>query len=315
MAVFFEMDICIGQVCVDGKLSIVLRKGTEFFKLGDGAPTVVLDLLKQCDLPHDLSRVIEKLVNHYGLQALENIPIQLMKPVNPPEVWAVGVTYQRQALEHDADLERRKGLTDHLYHFAYSSYRAEIFFKGFDRTCCGPGEAITLRADSVQVMPEAELVLVLGRQGLPIAYTLGNDLTAWDIECDCPLFLNQAKIWDGSAAVGPWLVPADLLDPYACCVICEVERQGKTVLCSEGNTSGLKRSIEELCFFLNFNNLVPVGTLLFTGTACIVPHNFGLEDGDIVSIRAEGFGELKNPVCKLRKPNWEFIPRRGHFRA
>jgi 2-dehydro-3-deoxy-D-arabinonate dehydratase len=154
------------------------------------------------------------------------------------------------------------------------------------------------------------MVLVLGEDGLPIGYTLGNDLTAWDIERECPLYLNQAKIWDGASSVGPYIVPADVFgDPYDCQVECQVYRGDDCIIDSKGSTVELKRSLEELCYYLTYNNTVPSGTLLFTGTACVIPHDFALAEGDIVRVSVEGLGVLENPMKKLSSPPANFTTR------
>jgi len=219
------------------------------------------------------------------------------RPVDPPEAWAVGVTYRRQALEHDRDLRNKKGKTEDLYQYAYENERAEVFFKGLSRTIVGSGDELWLRPDSSLVMPEAELVLVIGNHGLPVAYTLGNDLTAWDIESECPLYLNQAKIWNGSGSIGPWMIPVDdIINPYSLELRCLVKRDKKVILDVSGNTAGLKRSIEELCYYMNYSNLVESGSILYTGTTCVIDHNFYLRKDDLVEISTPLIGILQNSI-------------------
>jgi 2-dehydro-3-deoxy-D-arabinonate dehydratase len=230
--------------------------------------------------------------------------------IDAPEVWAVGVTYKRQAKEHDDDIKVTTNKTDELYTFVYENERAEVFFKGFNRTIKAHGESLLLRGDSELVLPEAESVLVLGDGGQLLGFTYGNDLTAWDLEKECPLYLNQAKIWDGSAGVGQYIIPYEQIkDPYDFKLICTVHRDGKEVINSVGNTQGLKRSYEELIYYLRLNNSVPSGTLLFTGTACIIPHDFSLRDGDTVTVEKEGYGKMVNSVEKLKVPNKNFKVR------
>jgi len=239
-----------------------------------------------------------------------NMDAILTKPINPPEAWACGVTYKRQALEHDADALAKLGKTEKLYHFVYAAERAEVFFKGLDRTLCGPNDSLWIRGDSNQTLPESELVAVLGQDGLPIAYTLGNDMTAWDIELNCPLYLNQAKIWKHSGSIGPFIQPIESFgSPYECQMNCKVLRDGEVVVDSDGGTSDIKRSIEELCYYMNFNSPVEAGSVLFTGTACVVPHDFCLAAGDIAIVSMRGFGELRNPISMQSIPVKDFLPR------
>ena len=212
--------------------------------------------MRDCIGPYALSEKILNIKKNYGfslltseIKDLEKLG-KIEKPLYPPEVWAVGVTYKRQALEHDKDLKKRKSDSKGIYSYVYSSERAEVFFKGFDRTCVGNLSPLFLRSDSKQTMPEAEMVLVLGEDGLPIGYTLGNDLTAWDIETESPLFLNQAKIWDGSSSIGPFIIPADqIVDPYLCMLKCVVKRDGREIIKSSGETSQLKDQLRNFVIF------------------------------------------------------------------
>ena len=312
------LDLKLGQALISGEKRVIVVRDGAVSVFSDGGPASTLEVLSGCSGLTALSRRIHELIESHGpvdigpeedvLKAPEQF--RLLMPVDAPEIWAVGVTYKRQAAEHDNDIETRTGATDRLYQYVYENPRAEVFFKGFARTCSGPNEPLTIRADSEQVMPEAEMVLVLGEDALPIGYTLGNDLTAWDIERECPLYLNQAKIWDGASSIGPYIVPADAFgDPYDCHVKCQVFRGDDCIIDSEGSTVELKRSLEELCYYLAFNNTVPAGTLLFTGTACVIPHDFALAEGDVVSVSVEGLGVLENPMKKLPTPPADFTTR------
>ena len=116
-----------------------------------------------------------------------------------------------------------------LYYYVYKNYRAEVFFKGLPRSIVGPNEKLYLRSDSKLIMPEPELVLIIGNNGLPIALTLGNDLTAWDIEKECPLYLNQAKICQDQVL---WTMDNSIetiKDPYDLELSCKIIRNKKIV--------------------------------------------------------------------------------------
>ncbi|MFM6928220.1 MAG: fumarylacetoacetate hydrolase family protein [Bdellovibrio sp.] len=289
----------------------------------DGMFTFAKDLFESQDLivsagDLNLSDVIAERFNELGkicLGSAEEIlstgsGYKVIKPLKPAEVWAVGVTYRRQALEHDKDLQKKKNSTDRLYEYVHLNKRVEVFFKGFDRTSSGPFEECQLRADSQQVLPEAELVLVLSATGKVIAYTMGNDLTAWDIELECPLYLNQAKIWNGSGSLGPCLIPVECIpSPYAFEFKCHVDRNGERIISSSGNTQDLKRSLEEMIHYLKFNNDVPAGAVLFTGTTCVIPHDFALLDGDVMTVECEPFGQLVNTACRSKSPEEKYNTR------
>ena len=310
------MILKVGQFSSGQEKFVLVIEDEIVYRVNKGGPNNTLELLEGCSGINSISKKIFEIKQKYGLTFMcENINKlekygEINKPIFPPEIWAVGVTYKRQALEHDADLKKRNSESKDLYSYVYESERAEVFFKGFNRTCVGSLSPLYLRADSKQTLPEAELVIVLGQDSMPIGYTLGNDLTAWDIETDSPLFLNQAKIWDGSSSIGPFIIPADQIpNPYECKISCEVLRDGKAIIKSTGYTKDLKRSLEELCYFLKLNNNVPCGSLLFTGTACIIPHDFALEKDDEVKVNMNEIGELRNNVFKHKTVKKEYNKR------
>lgn len=226
--------------------------------------------------------------------------IRLLAPYDPPEIWGVGVTYERTARLHEDDLQMRGVSWRGLYDYVYSSRRPEIFFKGLRHHAVGPHGEIGIRRDSEGTIVEAELGCVFDRKGNIVAYTAVNDVTAWDIERENPLFLSYAKIFRGSCAFGPVLVPAYAIpNPRDLAVECRIERGGREVFSDRGHTSHLRRSIDELARYLFQDNLVAGGALLATGTAVGVPHDFALEHGDVVTITVERIGTLVNHAIRL----------------
>jgi 2-dehydro-3-deoxy-D-arabinonate dehydratase len=221
-------------------------------------------------------------------------------PYRPSEVWAVGVTYQRTMQLHEEDTLRLKR-NEGLYAYVYTSTRPEIFFKGLPHHCVGPNETISIRSDSTRTIVEAELACVYNQKGDIIAFTAANDVTAWDIELECPLFLNQAKIFTGGCSLGPSIVPSiEIGNPLNLSVKCTVVRNDAIIYEGIGNTSNLKRSLDELTRYLLLNNQIQDGALLCTGTAVGIPSHLSLEDGDIVDIFVENIGTLRNTAKKQR---------------
>jgi len=215
-------------------------------------------------------------------------------PVTPPEVWACGCTYAPSAEFRDAELGGREG----MYNYVYRADRPEIFFKGTSRICVGPGESIGIRCDSQFTAPEPELALVIDGQGRIQGYTLGNDVSAWDIERENALYLTQSKVYLGSCALGPVMVTADEIDnPYGLHITCSVLRDGQTIFQGSVSTSQLYRRLEELIEFLMRANPVPAGTVVLTGTGIIVPEEAALRAGDEVRIEVPEIGVLSNPVA------------------
>jgi 2-dehydro-3-deoxy-D-arabinonate dehydratase len=214
-------------------------------------------------------------------------------PLEPKEVWACGCTYKASSSFRDAEHGTREGFYAHVY----SGERPEIFFKGTARVCVGPGEPIGIRRDSRFTAPEPELAVVLGSKGSVVGYTLANDVSAWDIERENPLYLPQSKVYDGCCALGPVIVTTDeLVDPYNLDMTCVITRGGETVYSGSTNTSNLNRKIEQLIEYLLRANAVPLGTVLLTGTGIIVPETAALQPGDICTIAVPEIGELSNPA-------------------
>lgn len=218
----------------------------------------------------------------------------LMVPLFSPEVWGFGVTYKRSAEFRDDDAQQT------IYDQVYNSDRPESFFKATASRCSGPNAPICVRGDSKFTATEPELAYVLGDEGEIVGYTLCNDVSAWDIEKENPLYLNQSKIYQGCCALGPTLVTADEIDdPYDIDIRCRILRDDAVVFDGEANTSQLARSFDELNEYLYRDNLIPSGTVVSTGTGIIVPSDLGLQEGDIVVIESPEIGVLSNPVQQL----------------
>jgi 2-dehydro-3-deoxy-D-arabinonate dehydratase len=224
----------------------------------------------------------------------------LLAPIEPPEVWGAGITYRRSReyySEHDAgSAHRGKG----IYDYVYDAERPELFYKGSAARAAGPHAPVGLRGDSKLTAVEAELALVIGPGGAIVGYTVGNDLSAWDIERENPLFLPQSKIYQGSFAFGPVIAtPGSVPDPHALTIRCVIEREGRTLFDGATSTGALKRRCEELVDWLRRYNPIPAGTVLSTGTGILVPDECALAPGDVVSITIDGIGTLRNPVRRL----------------
>jgi len=135
-----------------------------------------------------------------NLSQLDNPPSSdlphLLPPIDAPEVWAFGVTYKRSADMRDDDSQ------SDIYSQVYNSDRPELFFKATSERCVGSGGTIGIRSDSTFTATEPELAYILGRNGEIVGYTICNDVSAWDIERENPLYLPQSKIYAGSCALG-----------------------------------------------------------------------------------------------------------------
>lgn len=224
----------------------------------------------------------------------------LLAPLEPPEVWGAGITYRRSAEYYAEHESRPTGRVKGIYDYVYESERPELFFKATASRCAGPHAPIGLRGDSRLTAVEAELACVIGVGGRIVGYTVGNDVSAWDIERENPLFLPQSKIFRGSFAFGPVIAtPATIPDAHALTIRCAIERGGRRLYEGQASTRDLKRRCDELVDWLRRYNPVPPGTVLSTGTGILVPDEHALQPGDVVSITIDGIGTLRNPVHRL----------------
>ena len=216
-----------------------------------------------------------------------------LAPVDRQEVWAAGVTYKRSKVARE---EESQGAAQ-FYDKVYTAPRPELFLKATPARVVHPGEPVRVRADSTWSVPEPELALVISPDLRIVGYTVGNDMSARDIEGENPLYLPQAKIYKQSCAVGPLVTLAKSMPPLAGVEIKLVIRRNKAVA-FEGTTTlaQLSRTPESLVEWLGKENEFPDGALLLTGTGIVPPDEFTLKPGDAVSITIAGIGTLSNPV-------------------
>ncbi|MBI3679563.1 MAG: fumarylacetoacetate hydrolase family protein [Acidobacteria bacterium] len=237
---------------------------------------------------------LEKLASLHALRHLEQIPPII--PIHPREVWACGCTYETSASFRDAEHGTREGFYAHVYREA----RPEIFFKGAARVCVGPNKPIGIRPDSKFTAPEPELAVVLGVKGKILGFTAANDVSAWDIERENPLYLPQSKVYTACCALGPVIVtPDEIGDPYNLVITCTIRRADQTIFSGSASTAQLHRKFETLIEYLYRANPVPSGSVLCTGTGIIVKEDAALRPGDVCSIAISGIGVLSNPAAMV----------------
>ncbi|CAM4225099.1 2-dehydro-3-deoxy-D-arabinonate dehydratase [Paenibacillus endophyticus] len=177
--------------------------------------------------------------------------LELLSPVDAPEIWAAGVTYQRSREARNYEATGGKadaGAT--FYDLVYDAERPELFFKSTSARTVGPGGNVMLRSDSTWQVPEPELGLVLNAAGDIVAYTIGNDMSCRDLEGENPLYLPQAKIWKQSCSIGPAIRLAETTqDPYDLDMGLRIYRNEEVVVDIAANTGLLKRRLDELVSF------------------------------------------------------------------
>ena len=237
-----------------------------------------LDLLLQ----RSLAEMRDALANARSAEPADGL---LLAPIeDTQEVWAAGVTYLRSREARMAESE-----TADIYDKVYEAERVEVFFKSNGWRVMGHGDEIRVRRDSTWDVPEPELALLLNRAGDIVGYTAGNDVSSRSIEGENPLYLPQAKVYNGSCALGPGIVVAEPDAMRDLPLHLTIERGGTTVFDGETRTSQLKRSLEEIAKWLCAELDFPEGAFLMTGTGLVPPDEFSLTSGDAVRI---ALGEL-----------------------
>ena len=226
---------------------------------------------------------------------LANAPHTLLPPVEGQEVWAAGVTYSRSKSARMEEAKEAGG--GDFYDRVYVAERPELFFKATAARTSGPGADVRVRSDSRWTVPEPELTLAVSAAGRIIGYTIGNDMSARDIEGENPLYLPQAKMYDGACALGPCLLLQDKM-PKSTEIRLEIRREGATAFEDAITLESMKRTPEELVGFLFRDQRFPQGCLLMTGTGIVPPDDFTLHAGDLVRITIEPIGTLENPVVQ-----------------
>ncbi len=132
-----------------------------------------------------------------------------------------------------------------------------------------------------------------------VGFTIGNDVSARDIEGENPLYLPQAKVYDGCCAVGPSITPAPFMPPPKDTEIrLEIDRGGKAIYAGTTSVARMVRPFGELIEWLRKDNHFPAGVILLTGTGIVPPDDFSLQSGDLVRITVSGIGTLENPVVQ-----------------
>lgn len=221
--------------------------------------------------------------------------VTLLAPIDRQEVWAAGVTYKRSQI---ARMEESESAASH-YDKVYTADRPELFFKATPHRTAGPGQPLRVRSDSSWSVPEPEFTLVINRSGRIVGYTIGNDMSARDIEGENPLYLPQAKFYRQCAGLGPAVLLAEQpLQPERTEIQLEIRRGNAVVFSGSTSLTQMKRTPEELAAWLCRENEFPDGAFLMTGTGIVPDDSFTLENGDSVAISISGIGTLTNPIVK-----------------
>ena len=219
----------------------------------------------------------------------------ILAPIEQQEIWAAGVTYLRSRHARVEESKDSGGGT--FYDKVYDAPRPEIFFKATSQRTVGHNGLVRIRKDSTWDVPEPELTLFITTSGNIVGYTIGNDMSSRSIEGENPLYLPQAKMYDGCAALGPCIyVPAQPISPETSIEI-SIERNNIVMYADRIAISQMKIQHTDLVSYLYKECSFPYGCFLMTGTGIVPPNSFTLQSGDIIIITIEHIGTLKNKVA------------------
>ncbi|MFC2124025.1 fumarylacetoacetate hydrolase family protein [Bacteroidota bacterium] len=224
----------------------------------------------------------------------EIINTELEAPIQNQEIWAAGVTYFNSKLGRQEESKDTGG--GQFYAHVYEAERPELFFKALAHRTVGSGEFVRIRYDSTWDVPEPELTLAITSSGKIVGYTIGNDMSSRSIEGENPLYLPQAKSYDGSAALGPCIYVTEEGLPTETTISLEIFRNGSVVFEGSVGIDQMKRKPEELVSYLYRECTFPQGSFLMTGTGIVPSQEFTLQSSDKILITIEPIGTLINTV-------------------
>jgi 2-keto-4-pentenoate hydratase/2-oxohepta-3-ene-1,7-dioic acid hydratase in catechol pathway len=208
--------------------------------------------------------------------------LRLLPPVAPSKIVCVGLNYKDHAAEQSKPLPAEP-----------------LLFIKPSTAVIGPGTPIRLPPGVGRVDHEAELGVVIGKRAHRVRrahawdYVLGlicvNDVTARDLQNRESQY-TRCKGFDTFAPIGP-------------CIATSSERGDGGPRDVEGWVNGQRRQasstrhlifpIDHLVEFITFVMTLEPGDIISTGT----PAGIGpIVDGDTVTIKVEGVGDLSNPV-------------------
>ncbi len=273
--------------------SVGLLTGNEVIPIGSG-PQCLSELLHADDRIEQIERRAKVAGRSYLLES-----VQVLAPLDAQEVWGAGVTYERSKVAREQESEQAATFYDRVYRAA----RPELFFKATPSRVVGPGRPIRVRRDTRWCVPEPELTLVLSPKLEIVGFTIGNDVSARDIEGENPLYLPQAKVYDACCALGPAITLASAMPARESIGIhLEITRGEEIAFRGQTSIARMARKFEDLIDWLARDNVFPSGVFLLTGTGIVPPDDFSLAPGDLVRITVDGIGTLTNPVIQSASP-------------
>jgi 2-dehydro-3-deoxy-D-arabinonate dehydratase len=270
------------------KSGIVLQKKNDFYRIDE-----IWDSFVNDDFLYEKSEKISREKEPFN-DGRKIIKTELEAPIGSQELWASGVTYFRSKQGRQEESKKTGGAD--FYQHVYESERPEIFFKANSHRIVGSGGKVRIRKDSTWDVPEPELTLFISSTGKIIGYTIGNDMSSRSIEGENPLYLPQAKTYDGCAALGPCILVTKKPLPPDTIIDLKIRRKSEVVFKGKIEINQIKRSFDELVSFLYRECTFPFGSFLMTGTGIVPGSDFTLKIGDKIEIKIDPIGVLLSEV-------------------
>ena len=273
----------------------VLEGSKSIVPLGDHPSCEAANLFELLEADEIVATLTSLLASVDVPSAIAIEEVQLEAPLDGQEVWAAGVTYKRSKT---ARMEESAAAAS-CYDRVYASDRPELFFKATPNRVAGPGQPVRIRVDASWNVPEPELALVINSRKQLVGFTVGNDMSSRDIEGENPLYLAQAKVYNQSCGLGPWITLSSAMPPRSEIGIqLQVFRNTERVFHGETHIEQMARSFEDLIGWLGRDNSFPAGAILLTGTGIVPENDFTLLPGDRIDISIDGIGTLSAPVIQ-----------------
>lgn len=247
--------------------------------------------LREGDATRMLDHSLTDLLNGAPMETSDrSMSGEPLAPIDTQDVWAAGVTYARSL-----SARAEESTEPDIYDRVYRADRPELFFKATGDRVVGPGGVACIRSDSTWDVPEPELTLVLDAGGRIFGYTIGDDVSSRSIEGENPLYLPQAKIYEGSCVIGPSILLADdAAPPFD--IALTIRRADEVVFAATTSTSKMTREFDDLARRLIGSMRFPRGVFLMTGTGIVPDANVTLHAGDLVEIAVDQIGTLSHGV-------------------
>lgn len=242
-----------------------------------------------------LEKISALLTSEKAIKTDAIIESQILAPVGKQELWACGVTYLRSKIGRQEESKEAGG--GDFYAKVYEAERPEVFFKATPNRIVGPNDKVRIRKDSTWDVPEPELTLVVTSSGKIVGYTIGNDMSSRSIEGENPLYLPQAKTYDGCAALGPCVFVTDKPLNSNITIHLTISRKSIDVFSDKIEISQMKRTPQELVSFVFRECSFPYGCFIMTGTGIVPGNDITLQSGDQISITIDNIGKLINVVA------------------